>query len=260
MSRHVQTREYDDDLTYVKRRRSGGVFGWLLFVCALGGAAAFAWYVYLPLRAQRADLDRRVQEQSEKGRRDGQKLKETEERLAALTAKQQELSGQLEQTAAEKEKIQAELKRLQDDLSKKLETEILAGDVRIVRKGNDLVVDLADQILFDSGKADVNERGQKVLGQVAISLVLLDGYDIRVGGHTDSARITNAATQERFPTNWELSAARATNVVRFLQERGKIPGTRLAAVGFAEFRPAFTNETEKGRQKNRRIELMLQRR
>ena len=58
-------------------------------------------------------------------------------------------------------------------------------------------------------------------------------------------------------TNWELSTARATNVVRYFQERGKIPGTRLAAAGFAEFRPSASNASEEGRRKNRRIEILL---
>lgn len=69
--------------------------------------------------------------------------------------------------------------------------------------------------------------------------------------------MTNPATQERFPTNWELSTARATNVVRFLQESGNIPGERLVAMGFAQYRPAASNASASGRQQNRRIELVL---
>ena len=122
--------------------------------------------------------------------------------------------------------------------------------------GNELVVDLSAQILFDSGGAEVNEAGQKVLAEVGRSLSALKDYTIQVGGHTDHQRVTNPETQERFPTNWELSTARATNVVRFLEERGKIPGTRLVATGFNQFRPVAGNTTEEGRQKNRRIELM----
>jgi chemotaxis protein MotB len=185
-------------------------------------------------------------------------LKDAEERYARLEQDFQKVGGELKQTVAEKEKIEGELKALQGELAKKLEPEIKEGNVRIRRRGQDLVLDMADQILFDVGKAEVNERGKKVLGQVAQSVQGLTTYTLQVAGHTDSARVVTPETQERFPTNWELSTARATNVVRFLQERGKIPGQRLAALGFAEFRPAASNATEEGRQKNRRIEILMQ--
>jgi chemotaxis protein MotB len=158
---------------------------------------------------------------------------------------------------AEKEKIESELKGLQNELTKKLEPEIREGNVRIRRRGQELVLDMADQILFDVGKAEVNDRGKSVLAGVAASVSALP-YSLQVAGHTDSSRITTPETQERYPTNWELSTARATNVVRFLQDRGKISGSKLGAAGFAEFRPAQSNATEEGRQKNRRIEILLQ--
>ena len=176
---------------------------------------------------------------------------------AELRASREQLSGQLARTEAEREKLEAELKRVQSELSAKLEPEIHAGNVRIKRRGNELVVDVSDQILFDSGRAEVNESGQKVLAQVAQSIIALKGYRIQVGGHTDNVRVVNPETKERFPTNWELSTTRATNVVRFLQEKGRIPGARLVAAGFSEFRPAASNATEKDRQKNRRIEIVL---
>jgi chemotaxis protein MotB len=146
---------------------------------------------------------------------------------------------------------------VQSELASILEPQISAGNVSIKRRGNELVVDLSAQILFDSGRAEVNEAGQKVLAEVARSLVAVKGYSIQVGGHTDQMRVTNPETRERFPTNWELSTARATNVVRFLEERGKIPGSRLVATGFSQFRPVAPNNTEENRQKNRRIELLL---
>jgi chemotaxis protein MotB len=238
-------------------RRSGGWVGWLFFVLLLGGAGAFVWYLYLPLRKSALELNQRGVQAAETAKRQDARLKDSESRLAEITAKQEALTGQLVQTVAEKEKIEAELKSVQDSLAQKLEPEIQAGNVRIVRRGNDLVVDLADQILFESGKSEVHEKGQKVLSQVAPTLAQLTDYSIQVGGHTDSSRITASTTQERFPTNWELSAARATNVVRFLEERGNVPGSRLAAMGLSMYRPVASNSTTAGRQKNRRIELVL---
>ena len=247
---------YDDNYR-PPMRRSGGFLGWLLFVLVLGLVGAFVYYFYLPLRATRAALEADVARGKDRERAALEKLKQAGVRLTGLEQDLTKVSGELQQTVAEKEKIEAELKGLQSDLSKKLEPEIQEGNVRIRRRGQDLVLDMADQILFDTGQAEVNERGKKVLAGVAQSVAQLP-YSIQVAGHTDSTRVVTPATQERFPTNWELSATRATNVVRFLQERGKIPGQRLAAVGFAEFRPAGSNATEEGRAKNRRIEILLQ--
>jgi chemotaxis protein MotB len=249
----------DDGYAVAPQRRSGGWLGWLLFVLLLGGAGAFIWYQYLPLRKSEGELTRRSALSAEEAKRQAAKLKEAEADLAELSRKQESLSGQLAQTVAEKEKLEAELKSVQDALAAKLEPEIQAGNVHIRRRGNDLVVDLADQILFDSGKAEVHEKGQQVLMQVAPTLAGLSDFNIQVAGHTDAARVTSASTQERFPTNWELSTARATNVVRVLEEQGKIPGARLVAMGYSMYRPIATNDTTTGRQKNRRIELTLMR-
>ncbi len=238
-------------------RRRGGWLGWVLLVLLVAGAAAFVWYLYIPLRKERAALQAQLTEGDQRSRAAGRKLQDSEKALIEQKLAQERISGELVQTRAEKEKIEAELKRLQGELTKQLEPEIQAGNVRIVRRGNDLVVDLADKILFESGKPEIHDAGKKVLGQVAPTLARLAEYNIQVAGHTDTAPIVNPATQERFPTNWELSTARATNVVRFLQEGGRVPGDRLAAMGFAGYRPAASNANAEGRQLNRRIELVL---
>jgi len=257
MSRRAEAWEDDAPTAYMRPKRSGGWVGWFFFVLLLGGAGAFVWYLYLPLQKSARELTERQLQTAAESARQGAKLKDTEARLAEVSAKQETLTGQLVQTTAEKEKLEADLKAVQDSLAEKLEPEIQAGNVRIVRRGNDLVVDLADQILFDSGKAELNDRGKKVLSQVAPTLSHLLDYSIQVGGHTDSTRITAASTQEHFATNWELSASRATNVVRFLEEQGNVPGSRLAAMGLSMYRPVASNSTAAGRQKNRRIELVL---
>ena len=240
-----------------RRRRSGGFWGWILFVLLLAAVGAFVHYLYLPLRTTRARLEADIAAAKDRERAAAKRLKDAEARYQKLEEDSQRVAGELKQTVAEKEKIESELKSLQSDLSKKLEPEIQEGNVRIRRRGQDLVLDMADQILFDVGQAEVNERGKKVLAQVAQSVRALTTYSFEVAGHTDSTRVVTPATQERFPTNWELSTARATNVVRFLEERGKIPGARLGASGFAEFRPAASNASEEGRQKNRRIEILM---
>jgi chemotaxis protein MotB len=251
----------DPDDDYRPRKKGGkGWLGWLLFVLLLGLAGAFVYYLYLPLRHARAGLEAELGRAKDRERGLVARLKESDARLGALEQDLGKVSGVLRQTVAEKERVEAELKGVQTELAKKLEPEIQEGNVRIRRRGQDLVLDMADQILFDTGQAELSDGGQKVLGEVAQSVRELRAYSLEVAGHTDGTRIANPATQERFPTNWELSTARATNVVRFLQERGKIPGQRLGAAGFAEFRPADTNATEAGRKKNRRIEILLHQR
>jgi chemotaxis protein MotB len=247
---------YDD---YPRPRKSSkGWLGWLLFVLVLVLAGAFVYYFHLPLRQARVRLESDVARGQDRERAAADRLKRSEERYAEAQKDLTKISGELQQTVAEKEKIESELKAIQGELSKKLEPEIQEGNVRIRRRGQDLVLDMADQILFDKGEAEVNDRGKKVLAQVAQSVRELRTYTLQVTGHTDGTRVVSPETQERFPTNWELSTARATNVVRFLQERGKIPGERLGAAGFAEFRPEASNASEEGRQKNRRIEVLLQ--
>jgi chemotaxis protein MotB len=118
-----------------------------------------------------------------------------------------------------------------------------------------LSVDLAEQIFFDSGKATLKKEGKEVLKKVGDALKGYENKIIRVVGHTDNVKMAKAL-QATFPTNWELSVARATSVVRFLQEVG-IPPERMLAAGRAEYDPVAPNDTPEGRQKNRRIEIML---
>jgi chemotaxis protein MotB len=250
--------EFDDMYFRQRPRRSrAGVIGWLLFLLMAAGGAAFVKYRYLPERAEEARLRAQLGEASGREKQLKVKLAAASTRSAELEAKEQELWGRLQSSEAQKDKLEAELKGVQNDLQAILEPQITAGNVKIRRRGNELVVELAAQILFESGSAELNEAGKKVLSQVAGSLASLKNHTIQVGGHTDQMRVANPETQERFPTNWELSTARATNVVRFLEDRGKLPGSRLVAAGFSQFRPVASNATEPTRQKNRRIELVL---
>ncbi|MBC8229206.1 OmpA family protein [bacterium] len=114
-----------------------------------------------------------------------------------------------------------------------------------------------DKILFDSGKAVIKSDGKRVLDK--ISSLLLNKYpdrQIRVEGHTDNVPISGVL-QNRFPTNWELSTARATAAVRYLQEKNGVDSTRLASVGFGQYHPIDTNDTPEGKARNRRIEIVL---
>ena len=114
---------------------------------------------------------------------------------------------------------------------------------------------MVEKILFDSGSAVIKKDGKKVLDRVADILKTIKNQQIKVEGHTDNAPISSRLA-DRFPTNWELSTARATTVVRYLQERGLDPAL-LSAEGYAEYRPVAANDTDDNKAKNRRIEIVL---
>ncbi|MFO7178841.1 MAG: flagellar motor protein MotB [Pseudomonadota bacterium] len=239
-------------------RRSGRAWpGWLACVLAVGASGAFVWFYHRPLYTHNSTLIQQLDDSRARANQLSAKIKEVEKARADLQRERDELAAQNAQVLKEKQEAVEALNRLKEDLSANLKVEIQSGDIKILRRGNDLVVDVSDKILFDTGKTEIKEQGRKVLLQVASTLARFKDRIIQIGGHTDSARIVSPELRERYPTNWELSTARATNVVRFLQERTKIPGERLAAAGFAEYRPAATNRNEEGRQRNRRIEIVL---
>jgi chemotaxis protein MotB len=142
-----------------------------------------------------------------------------------------------------------------DALVKDLSSEVQKGQLQVKQYQNMLSVDLAEQIFFDSGKATLKPGGKDVLKKVGDALKGYENKIIRVVGHTDNVPVARSL-QGTFPTNWELSVARATNVVRYLQEVG-VPPERMVASGRGEYDPVATNDTPEGRQKNRRIEIML---
>jgi chemotaxis protein MotB len=114
---------------------------------------------------------------------------------------------------------------------------------------------MVDAILFASGKAEVTPEGLVVLQKVIDILKNIKDKAIRIEGHTDNVQIVGALTK-KYPTNWELSAARAVNVTRYLQQQGVDP-LNLGAVAYGEFKPVAGNDTSEGKAKNRRIEIIL---
>ena len=162
----------------------------------------------------------------------------------------------LAKSVEEKSSELATLKGTTDELKEKMKDEIAKGDIQLTESGGKLRVGLVDKILFDSGEASVSKRGEGVLARLGAVLASIEDRQIQVSGHTDNTPISDKLKQQ-FPTNWELSVARATNVVRFLQEKAGVPADRLVASGYGENQPIANNRTAAGRAKNRRIELLL---
>ena len=156
--------------------------------------------------------------------------------------------------------LQGKVIQLLDDTKKTIETslkdQIAAQDIEVVEVDDKLKVIFLDKILFDSGSVEINPGGKELLKLMADSLRENNEQDIVVEGHTDDIPLS-AALRNCFPSNWELSTARASAVVRFFQQEGGVQPKRLEARGYSYYRPIAPNDTEKGRQQNRRIEIIL---
>jgi chemotaxis protein MotB len=194
------------------------------------------------------------------------KANDLEQRLQAEKATVTRLQQGGEALAAEKERLEKEraakaaeverLTRTQQELSKSLQAEIERGDITIKQVRDRLTINMVEKVLFNSGQAQVKQAGLKVLTQVSDVLKNVTDKQIRIEGHTDNVPI-GVKIRDKFPTNWELSTARATNVVRFFIQQGGVSRESLEAVGFADTRPVASNDTEDGRTENRRIEIVL---
>jgi chemotaxis protein MotB len=167
------------------------------------------------------------------------------------------LDTELRETQADREAAQQELERAKNELKTQLDGEIKRGEIFVEERGSDLVIDVSDKVLFDTGQTEINDRGKDVLKQVAVTLRRMPRRMFQVGGHTDAEPIVSQEVRDQYPTNWELSTARATKVVRFLSEKCGVPGSQLVAAGFARYRPVASNATEAGKRRNRRIEIAL---
>ena len=197
----------------------------------------------------------------------------TKQDLKTAIAKVTELEAQKTQLEADKEELEAakaelsknveakvgelnEVKGTYDSFQEKMKQEIDRGEINLEQTGGKLRVGLVDKVLFDPGEAEISKRGEGVLARVAEALAGIPDKQIQVSGHTDKMPI-NSKLIEKYPTNWELSTARATQVVRFLAEKANLPPQRLVASGYGEFHPIASNKTPIGRAKNRRIEILL---
>ncbi|MDE0885980.1 MAG: OmpA family protein [Myxococcota bacterium] len=176
---------------------------------------------------------------------------------AGLETKLGNQSRRLAASTRNLEDARAEVSRLAStytDLMADLESEVSSGQIEIEQLREGLRVSVSDDIIFASGSADLDPIGRQVLDKVSRQLQKLD-YTIEVQGHTDD-RGLKASLRSRYPSNWELAAARASRVVRLMQEQG-IDGSRLRVVSFASFQPLVPNESDESRSRNRRIEIRL---
>ncbi len=248
--------------TDIVRRRRGSVWPWFLLVLTLGASGFVIYWLrgQLELAASRVKqtelgLERRQREivnvtaecDAIKTRVDELEIRDSE-----LTRDNERLTSDVKAKADEL----AKLKSTYVDMESKLKTEIKNGEIRLTQIGEKLQVELVDKILFDSGDATISKRGEEVLMRVGQVLGKIEDRQIQVSGHTDAAKISEKLAAQ-YPTNWELSVARATNVVRFLGEKAGVPEQLLIASGHGPYKPVASNSTPAGRARNRRIEILL---
>ncbi len=126
-------------------------------------------------------------------------------------------------------------------------------EMTVVQTPKGMSITLSDGILFQSGVSELRPEGYPVLNKI-IQVLHNNNSAVRVEGHTDNVSIRNG----RFPSNWELSIARAVHVVKYFTDAGKIDPRRLSAVGYGESKPLYPNDNPQNREKNRRVEIILE--
>jgi len=184
-----------------------------------------------------------------------QNISELRQKISDLEKENGRLKEDIVVLQKVKEEKVKEVSSTYEQLLSNMKNEIAQGQVTISELKGKLTVNMEAAILFDSGKADVKPEGLAILGKMIGTLKGVTDKAIRIEGHTDNVQISGGLTRV-FATNWELSAARAINVTKFLQQQGLDPAF-LSAAAFAENRPVADNSSREGRAKNRRIEITL---
>jgi chemotaxis protein MotB len=212
---------------------------------------------YVTDQRDKADADKEELDRILRSRSDSlsQSIVELRRKVDDLDAENRKLKEENASLVKAREEQVRKVSSTYESLLEKMKSEISKGQITISELKGKLTVNMVDSILFDSGKAEVKKGGLEILGKVISILKEVQDKSIRIEGHTDNVQISRALAQ-RYPTNWELSAARAINVARHLQEQGIDPG-HLSAVAYGEWKPVAGNDTPGGRAKNRRIEIIL---
>jgi len=223
----------------------------LLALLAVAAAAAY-WWLYRPQQLALSESSRQLAAAQQEAASLRGRVADLETIRDQLLRSSTELQGQV----ARKEAELLALHSTQSEIVEGLKKEIADQQVQVEQIKDRLRVEMVDEVLFDSGEATLKPGGVEVLKKVGAALKKVVDRPIEVQGHTDNVPIRGALAR-RFPTNWELSSARSLNVARFLQEQAGLDPARLSAVAFSEYQPRASNDTDEGRRKNRRIEILL---
>jgi len=203
------------------------------------------------VKNQRDDLDKDLKSKTaDLSKTDAEKR----QKIADLEAENSKLKDNVAQLMKKSQEVEA-ASQTYKELLQEMKGEISQGQVTITELKGKLTMDVVDKILFASGEAAVKKEGLAVLKRVVEILKTVKDKNIRIEGHTDNVKIAGKLTKA-YPSNWELSAARAINVSKYLQQQGIDPKI-LSATAFGEYQPLADNSTAEGRAKNRRIAIIL---
>lgn len=249
-------------------------FAFILALAALAGVAYYAWILrqdhlqtvdeLARVSATAATAEQARQRQTELGRL----LDACEKALEGEKQRTQAVEDSVESMRADLSATRAELDDLREQreetakrlaafkkMTAKFQKMIDSGQLDVAIRDGQMLVNLPASVLFESGSADLSRAGELALMEVAVVLRDFDDRKFMVVGHTDDRPLESSSTS-RYRNNWELSTARAVTVVNFMIEARMDPKNLIAA-GLGEHAPVAKNSTAKGRQQNRRIEIVL---
>lgn len=205
-----------------------------------------------------ADLSRKLDELTilnqalqDRLRSAGQSLDQVSAEKGSLAAALAETRKQLDELKKQQAAAEARLAQFQD-LIKKFQKLADAGKLRVVLRQGRMIIELPSDVLFDSGKSEVKQSGRGTITEIGKILASMPDRRFQAAGHTDNVKISTA----KFPSNWELSTARAVEVVKIMLG-AKMKPENLSAAGYGEFDPVAANDSDANKQKNRRIEITL---
>jgi chemotaxis protein MotB len=203
---------------------------------------------------QRAELERQLEALRAENEALAARLSALGEDVESLRTRASALEGDLSATTRERDELR-ENERLATfrAMLERFRSMIDSGRLRVSIVRNRMVVELPDNVLFDSGQAELKPEGAATLSEVATVLSSIEGRVFQIAGHTDNVPIRS----RRYGSNWELSTARAVVVARYLIETAGMTADRISAAGYADTVPIESNDTEEGRARNRRIEIVL---
>jgi len=176
------------------------------------------------------------------------------EKISSLNSETEELNAKLEVLQKRKDKEISGLVKAKSLLEDKFEKEISEKAVRLEMAEKGLAIIFLAEVLFDSGKAEIKENGEKALDKVAsVFRKHLADREIGIEGHTDNKPIRHSG----WKSNWELSTSRATSVLHYMVEKKSINPEKVSATGYGKYRPTASNDNVKGRRQNRRVEVVV---
>jgi chemotaxis protein MotB len=208
---------------------------------------------------QRAELERQLEALRAENEALAARLSALGEDVESLRTRASALEGDLSATTRERDELRERERQANERLAtframiERFRSMIDSGRLRVSIVRNRMVVELPDNVLFDSGQAELKPEGAATLSEVATVLSSIEGRVFQIAGHTDNVPIRS----RRYGSNWELSTARAVVVARYLIETAGMTADRISAAGYADTVPIESNDTEEGRARNRRIEIVL---